>query len=61
MFNRRNVKSANSLVTDTHERSKDFLSHDELEKLFEAAKDSRHGIEQKSITISIHSLNNALP
>lgn len=54
MLNRRNVKSVNFEATDLHEREKDFLNEAELEKLFEAAKKSRHGLRDQLLFLMMY-------
>lgn len=51
---RQNVKSTSNCVADEHERGRDFLGSDEIDRLLEAAKHGRHGIRDHLLILTMY-------
>jgi site-specific recombinase XerD len=51
---RRNVKGGAAEAVDGHERGKDYLGPDEVERLLEAAKKGRHGARDHALLLLMY-------
>lgn len=54
MPKRRNVKSKSKRTTDHHERGKDFLTADEIDRLFKGSRSSRHGVRNHLLLMMMY-------
>ena len=52
--NGQNVKSGDVLLTDGHERARNFLSDGEMDALLEASKKGRHGVRDFLILLMMY-------
>jgi site-specific recombinase XerD len=54
MAKRRKVKSSRSITTDGHERTKNFLTSDEVERLLQASKQGRYGSRDHVLILMLY-------
>ena len=48
------VKASSAHATDAHERDKDFLSPEEIDRVLDAAKGSRHGARDHLLMLMMY-------